>query len=622
MNIWIDSLIKFVPTRASQEILLSVEENPFILITGPFGSGKTAIAYYIISKFEKNGYEIFVASEPEEIVSRFRRNHRQLFLFDDILGKYLSPISDITDRWEKFSSKINEVLTKSNSVKIVITCRTHIFLLNEKVLKIFSTSSGFIHQDLISKELRLNLEERQNIYQSYFRSNPPKSISDDILSLYNFYPVMCSSYTKENLLKYFKHPVDIIYAEIANMQTLSDIGYLALAILVVLNNKIEISKLSGSSDSEKIDTILIDVFNESGFNQYPSKDMLLLTFKSLKGVFIMDDETYFSFLSPELFDVVSICIGGSFLKSILTHSSSLFIKEKLQLPVTQGSDSPHAIIVPQMMESEFYQRLASDMKNNLIFDALSNKSLETKKNRQTFVCYLETNVESKKLDDALTGSNVFHIVSSLGYTDFFTYFLENRYLGVNKKNFNGETPLHLACRNGHTSIVERLLKFKPTIDEKDVNKRTALHYACEAGHENIVKYLIANGASLNKSEVKGLTPLHLACEQGYDSIVKCLVEQNANTNKRDKKYRTPLHYASKHRMCNTAETLISYKALVNTSDDQGSSPLHISCECGNEDVVKLLVKHNAVTSSKNKKGLTPLDIAMSKGFDTISSFLR
>ncbi|CAG2187816.1 unnamed protein product [Mytilus edulis] len=71
------------------------------LITGPFGSGKTAIAYYIISKLEKEGYEIIVAAKPEDIVRRFRINQSQLFLFDDILGKYSSNISDITDGWEK-----------------------------------------------------------------------------------------------------------------------------------------------------------------------------------------------------------------------------------------------------------------------------------------------------------------------------------------------------------------------------------------------------------------------------------------------------------------------------------------------------------------------------------------
>ncbi|CAC5383319.1 unnamed protein product [Mytilus coruscus] len=196
-------------------------------MTGPFGSGKTAIAYYVISKLEKEGYEIIVASEPEEIVRRFRRNQRQLFLFDDVFGKYSSNISDTTDRWKTYCSKINEFLSKSNSVKIVITCRTHIFLLNEKFFENFKTDLSFIHKDLISEKIVLNLEERRKIYQSIFKPNPPESISANILSLYHFYPVMCSSYNKENLLKYLKHPVETVSAEIADMQTHSDIGYLA-----------------------------------------------------------------------------------------------------------------------------------------------------------------------------------------------------------------------------------------------------------------------------------------------------------------------------------------------------------------------------------------------------------
>lgn len=608
-----DSFIKFEPTHASEEILLAITQNRCVLITGPFGSGKTIIANYIVSKLEQEGYEIIFASDSVDIDRRFNRNQRQLFLIDDILGKYSSNVSDITDKLERCGSAINSILKQSFTVKVLITCRTYMFQLYAQNFESLRRHVSLIHKNLISENLRLNLEERKKMFKLYFESDPPKSISDDILLLYNFYPVMCSSNNKDNLLECFFHPVYIISAEIDSMRKKSDFGYLALAILVVMNNKVEISKLCGSSYSENTDIILQDVLNESCFNQCPLKHMLRETFMSLKGEFITEDDTFLSFLCPELFDIVAVCIGGFFMQSILSHSSSGFIKDKLRLSQTLGNDCAHTVKVQYSMESEFYQRLTSDMNNKLFFDVLSNTLFYSPNNRETFVGYLEKHLKSKNLVDAKTGSNVLHIISSLGYSDFLTYFLKyDNCPRVNKKDPGGETPLHLACKYGHLRCVQCLIKYKDAVSETGVYKRTALHYASEAGNEEIVKYLIANNASMNNKDMKGMTPLHIACEKGHLGVVKYLVKKKAYINETDKQDKRPLHYASKLVRCNIAAILILNNAYVNKADKQGSTPLHIAYEFGNEEIVKLLIKHKAVTNCKNKKGLTPLDVRVTK----------
>ncbi|XP_052077387.1 uncharacterized protein LOC127715390 isoform X2 [Mytilus californianus] len=618
-NSWKDHLMKFVTTRASQEILITITKNPCVLITGPFGSGKTTIACYISSMLAKEGYETNFVSNPEEIMRLTYRNRRQLFIIDDVFGKYSTNISDITERSEKYGSSINAILTKSGTVKVLITSRTYIYQLNFMSFENLKTAISFIHKDLIPETSELDLEERRKMYKSYFESDPPKSISDDILSLYHFYPVMCASYNKDNVLQYFTHPVDIISAEIDSMQQKSDIGYLALAILVVMGNKVEISHISGLSYSERTDFILRDIFNESCFNHYPSIHMLYVTFKSLNGDFIKNGDTFFSFDCPELFEIVAKCIGGSFMQSILKNSSSVFIKERLRLSTTEENNCSHTIRVPHTMIDAFYQRLTSDINNNLIFDVLSNKIFESQYYRKTFIGYLNKHVKSNTLVDSSTRSNVLHIVSSFGYSDFLNHFLtRDKGQGVNKKNINGKTPLHLACQNGHMNCVQCLLNNTAVVNDTDSKKRTALHYACEAGNESIVKYLITNNASVNNKDLEGMTPLHVACEKGHQYVVKFLVEKKVNINEADTKDKTPLHYACEHRFWNIAEVLILNKAYVNKSDEQGSTPLHIACEYGNAGVVKLLVEYKAVTNSKNKNGLTPLDISLKNGIEAVS----
>lgn len=616
-----DHLIKFVPTRASKEILFAIRKNPCLLITGPFESGKTTIACYITSTLAEEGYETIFVSNPEDIMKRTYRNRRQLFIIDDVFGKYSTSLSDITERSEKYGSSIKTILTKSGTMKVLITCRTYIYLLNFKSFENLKSQISFIHKDLISDELQLNLEERKEMYKSYVESDPPKLLSSDTFLLYYFYPIMCSSYKKDFILEYFKHPVDIVSAEIACMQNNSDIGYLALAVLVVLNNRIEKTILF---DSEKNDNNIFHfIFNESCLNQYPSTNMLKKTFMSLNGEFIKDGGTFFSFLCPELFDIVAKCIGGSFIKSILKYSSSVFIKERLQLSTFKAKHCSNYIRVQQNMTDAFYQRLTSDMNNNFILDVLSNKHFQSEDYRRAFMVYLHKHVKSKTLVEASTGSNVLHIVSSFGYEDFLNHFLtRDKCPSVNKKSVNGEKPLHLACQKGHMKCVQCLLNNKAVVNDTDLNKRTALHYACENGNEEIVKYLITNNASINSKDSKGMTPLHIACDRKHSDAGKCLVENKAYINVADKSGKTPLHYAGKHDILDIVKILILNNAHINQCDENGYTPLHIACEYGNEEVVKHLVKNKAVTNSRNKQGLSPLDIALKNRLDAISLVLR
>ncbi|XP_071125223.1 uncharacterized protein [Mytilus edulis] len=619
-----DSLTRFEPTDVTDEILTAITENPCVLITGPFGSGKTITAHYIISKLENKGYETILVSNPEQIERHFHSNKKLLFLMDDILGKYSSNASDIIDKLKKCGSTINSIFKRrNNTAKMLITSRTYIFQLYEQYFNIFRKHVSFIHKNLISENLQLDLKERKKIYKSYFESDPTELIADNILSLYRFYPLMCSSYKGEHMLEYFKHPNEIVSAEISAMQRRSDISYLALAILVVFNNRVENTMPFGMNNSEKMySSVLQYIFNESCFDQYPSMHMLHMTFMSLKGEFIKEDDTFLSFLCPELFDIVAVCIGGSFIQSILTHSSSVFIKEKLQLWSTPGNTRSHAITVQHNMENRFFRRLISDMNSNIILDVLSNKLFMSHENRIKFLAHLQKHVKSKMLVDKETGSNILHIVSSLGYSDFIHHLIRfDKHPGINKKNNDGETPLHIACQNGHLRCVQLLKQNKAVVNEKDLSSRTPIHFGCEAGNLDIVEYLIRNDAMINIKDKKGLTPLHIASDKGHYNVVKCLVENKAKINDQDESGKTPLHYACEKSIVNIVRYLVTHKAQVNKCDNQICSPLHCACICGNKEVAELLINNKASVSIKNKQGQSPANIAFERGWVDISDLL-
>ena len=59
-------------------------------------------------------------------------------------------------------------------------------------------------------------------------------------------------------------------------------------------------------------------------------------------------------------------------------------------------------------------------------------------------------------------------------------------------DYNGETALMYAARNGHTEVVATLLESGARVDIESSNGETASNLADEKGHEDIVALLRQN----------------------------------------------------------------------------------------------------------------------------------
>jgi cytohesin len=76
---------------------------------------------------------------------------------------------------------------------------------------------------------------------------------------------------------------------------------------------------------------------------------------------------------------------------------------------------------------------------------------------------------------------------------------------VTAKNSLGMTPLHVACNNGHESVVAYLISKDAEVNEPDKNGNTPLHIAARTGFKGIVKALITAGARPTSNRA-GKTP--------------------------------------------------------------------------------------------------------------------
>ncbi|CAM6004713.1 unnamed protein product, partial [Sphagnum balticum] len=200
-------------------------------------------------------------------------------------------------------------------------------------------------------------------------------------------------------------------------------------------------------------------------------------------------------------------------------------------------------------------------------------------------------------------------------------------MSVNGVDFHGFTPLHLAVRNGHDAVVERLLKLQ-SIDANvpaTVNAAglTPLQYSVQNSHWEVVELLLEKGnpsATLNINAVdsEGRTPLQLAVMNRRMAVVRLLLEREGiNIDAVDSAGLTPLQYSVQNSHWQVVELLLTKgKPTLNIDavDSTGRTPLHFAIECGRMEVVSLLLQREGINiDAVDSEGRTPLHFAIECG---------
>ncbi|XAR66995.1 hypothetical protein NMG60_11013400 [Bertholletia excelsa] len=115
-----------------------------------------------------------------------------------------------------------------------------------------------------------------------------------------------------------------------------------------------------------------------------------------------------------------------------------------------------------------------------------------------------------------------------------------------------QTPLHVAAGYNNAAIVKFLLDWqgseKAELEAKNMYGETPLHMAAKNGCNEAAKALLGKGAFIEAKANNGMTPLHLAVwhslrAEDY-STVKTLLEHNADCSAKDNEGMTPLNHLS------------------------------------------------------------------------------
>jgi hypothetical protein len=156
-------------------------------------------------------------------------------------------------------------------------------------------------------------------------------------------------------------------------------------------------------------------------------------------------------------------------------------------------------------------------------------------------------------------------------------------------NKQRNTPFMLACMRGRIGVVRLLVNHTggQGMEEKNSEGTTALHMAALLGHEGLVTYLLSEGAQATSRDEDESTPLLRACGRGHMGVVRVLVQHTGPqaVQETDEKGKTALHYAAEAARLEVVTFLLFAGADPTIVDEDGRTPVELCYEeKGHEDI--------------------------------------
>uniref|UniRef100_A0A667YXZ2 Ankyrin repeat and sterile alpha motif domain containing 1A n=1 Tax=Myripristis murdjan TaxID=586833 RepID=A0A667YXZ2_9TELE len=216
---------------------------------------------------------------------------------------------------------------------------------------------------------------------------------------------------------------------------------------------------------------------------------------------------------------------------------------------------------------------------------------------------------------------------------------------VNCVDSTGYTPLHHAALNGHSEVVELLLRNEALTNIADNKGCYPLHLAAWKGDQRIVKLLIHQGPShpklneqssvdhkefkrcgpfdpyINAKNNDNETPLHCAAQYGHSEVVRLLLEELTDPTMRNNKFETPLDLAALYGRLEVVKLLLTAHPNLLSCNTKKHTPLHLASRNGHLCVVEVLLDAGMDINYETEKGSALHEAALFGKTDVVQKLL-
>lgn len=244
-------------------------------------------------------------------------------------------------------------------------------------------------------------------------------------------------------------------------------------------------------------------------------------------------------------------------------------------------------------------------------------------NHKEIVEYIVKDLSMKELDkEDRFGHRPFCLAAKHGCVEMLEMLMDSSYnMATMKPNKRGDTPLHLAARNGHRDTVQLLLLSFDTRNEVNKDGETALYQATSNGQEECVQTLLEAECDPNIVTNDQRSALHSAAERGDSSLIQLLLQFDVRTDCPDQNLQTPLHLAVENGHLPVIYSLLDAGCNLDAVDKRSQTAMHIAAEGGKVEIAEMLLKAGINLALHDKQGKTALDVAARAGEALIADMI-
>jgi len=152
-----------------------------LIVSGPPGVGKTTLAQVLAAEYCDEGWELIAIGKMEDAFASFQSDDRQVFVFDDFLGKIKLDSRSLAEDENKIARFIEMVARRENK-RFILTTRSYVLQAARNVSEALDDE----HIDLTELVLDLKAYNREIkariLYNHLYHSNISEEAVDSLIS--------------------------------------------------------------------------------------------------------------------------------------------------------------------------------------------------------------------------------------------------------------------------------------------------------------------------------------------------------------------------------------------------------------------------------------------------------
>lgn len=600
---WRDELENFYETGGTKKVIEQLDNNTAVMVTGNSGVGKTFIMKYVSLLFEKNGYEVVLISSPNDIILQRFPKRKQLFIIDDIIGKYRVD-SVAVELWRRLHDRL-KVVFKENNVKLLSTLRRQVY--TDMSLQVFSTVFNSTVVDLESEDLVLSSNEKRGMLTNYMKRRKISENYDDnellkICSCQFAFLLLCNLFTTNQeflkmRLKFFESPSIVFIEELNRLQIENKEVYcvLVLVVMIYLEDLQTIFDINCEIERKEAFT---KILRACEVPENIARRTLKLHLQSVAGMFV-EKTNIFKFQHDRLEETIACHFGSQFPDILLQFCKLCFIRDRVRFSI-KPTDDENILILKQSSFDVFSKRVIDEIIKGRFRDILLSEPMQCKKFIEHFAFYIEKHeIHLKDIENA-SCNETFLPPQQHEENKHRVLSVSNRFALLEELQSRKKLFIYWVAAMGCIQLFS-LLYQRQGKDQHQNLKTDLLHVAVSGENIDVVKLLIDEGVNLKSYDEFGIPLLCKIAGTNRCDIAELLIDKGADVNQPDEMCGwTPCFVASWFNEAEMITFLLSKGASIEHFDSQRRVPLAIAVKRNNTESVSVLLNNGAKLYNSSK----------------------